>query len=110
MEHLKDYIAVNGQEYYVSTKNTFDVGFETMVFKSENKCVTDWSEKFFKLYNTKEEAEKKAKFNSVILMPHFLKESKKWENKIGIPLKYWSEAEHMKFKAYFMKKYGDMIK
>ena len=54
--------------------------------------------------------EKKAKFNSVILMPHFLKESKKWENKIGIPLKFWSEAEHIKFKAYFMRKYGDMIK
>ena len=58
----------------------------------------------------KEEAEKKAKFNSVILMPHFLKESKKWENRTGIPLKFWSEAEHIKFKAYFMRKYGDMIK
>ena len=56
MKHLKDYIVVNGQEYYVSTKNTFDVGFETMVFESQNKYVTDWSEKFFKLYNTKEEA------------------------------------------------------
>ena len=56
MKHLKDYVVVNGQEYYVSTKNTFDVGFETMVFESQNKYVTDWSEKFFKLYNTKEEA------------------------------------------------------
>ena len=25
MKHLKDYVVVNGQEYYVSTKNTFDV-------------------------------------------------------------------------------------
>ena len=49
MKHLKDYVVVNGQEYYVSTKNTFDVGFETMVFESRNKYVTDWSEKFFKL-------------------------------------------------------------
>ena len=56
MKHLKDYVVANGQEYYVSTKNTFDVGFETMVFESQNKYVTDWSEKFFKLYNTKEEA------------------------------------------------------
>ena len=68
------------------------------------------ADKTFKSLIEKEEAEKKAKFNSVILMPHFLKESKKWENRIGIPLKYWSEAEHIKFKAYFMKKYGDMIK
>lgn len=72
------------------------------MYKSANKT--------FKSLIEKEEAEKKAKFNSVILMPHFLKESKKWENRIGIPLKFWSEAEHMKFKAYFMKKYGDMIK
>ena len=72
------------------------------MYKSANKT--------FKSLIEKEEAEKKAKFNSVILMPYFLKESKKWENKIGIPLKYWSEAEHIKFKAYFMKKYGDMIK
>ena len=72
------------------------------MYKSANKT--------FKSLIEKEEAEKKAKFNSVILMPHFLKESKKWENRIGIPLRYWSEAEHMKFKAYFMRKYGDMIK
>ena len=56
MEHLKSYVVANDQEYYISTNNTPDVGFETMVFKSENKCVTDWSEKFFKLYNAKEEA------------------------------------------------------
>ena len=56
MEHLKSYVVANNQEYYISTNNAPDVGFETMVFKSENKCVTDWSEKFFKLYNTKEEA------------------------------------------------------
>ena len=56
MKHLKDYVVVNGQEYYVSTKNTFDVGFETMVVECKDKYVTDWSEKFFKLYNTKEEA------------------------------------------------------
>ena len=68
------------------------------------------ADKTFKSLIEKEEVEKKAKFNSVILMPLVLKESKKWETRIGIPLKYWSEAEHIKFKAYFMKKYGDMIK
>ena len=72
------------------------------MYKSANKT--------FKSLIEKEEAEKKAKFNSVVLMPYFLKESKKWENRTGIPLKFWSEAEHMKLKAYFMKKYGDMIK
>ena len=72
------------------------------MYKSANKT--------FKSLIEKEEAEKKAKFNSVILMPHFLKESKKWEKRIGIPLKLWSEAEHIKFKEKKKKKYGDMIK
>lgn len=56
MEHLKDYIAVNGQEYYVSTKNTFDVGFETMVFKSKDKYVVDWIEEYYKHYASEGEA------------------------------------------------------
>ena len=56
MEHLKSYVVANDQEYYISTNNTPDVEFETMVFKSENKCVTNWREKFFKHYNTREEA------------------------------------------------------
>ncbi len=72
------------------------------MYKSANKT--------FKSLIEKQEAEKKAKFNSVILMPHFLKERRKWENRIGIPLKYWSEAEHIKFKAYFMKKYEGLVK
>lgn len=72
------------------------------MYKSANKT--------FKSLMEKQEAEKKAKFNSVVLMPYFLKESKKWENKIGIPLKFWSDSEHDKFKLYFMKKYGDMVK
>lgn len=56
MKHLKDYITVNGQEYYVSTKNTFDVGFETMVFKSKDKYVVDWIEEYYKHYAAKGEA------------------------------------------------------
>lgn len=56
MEHLKSYVVANNQEYYISTNNTPDVGFETMVFESKDKYVTNWREKFFKHYNTKEEA------------------------------------------------------
>ena len=56
MEHLKSYVVANNQEYYISTNNTPDVGFETMVFESKDKYVTNWREKFFKHYNTREEA------------------------------------------------------
>ena len=56
MKYLKDYITVNGQEYYVSTKNTFDVGFETMVFKSKDKYVVDWIEEYYKHYASEGEA------------------------------------------------------
>ena len=61
------------------------------MYKSANKT--------FKSLIEKEEAEKKAKFNSVILMPYFLKESKKREKELGIPIKYWSDTEHMKFRV-----------
>lgn len=56
MKHLKSYVTLKDQEYYISTNNTPDVGFETMVFESKDKYVTNWREKFFKHYNTKEEA------------------------------------------------------
>lgn len=72
------------------------------MYKSANKT--------FKSLIKKEEAEKKAKFNSVVLMPYFLKESKKREKELGIPIKYWSDTEHMKFRAYFMKKYEGLVK
>ena len=72
------------------------------MYKSANKT--------FKSLIEKKEAEKKAKFNSVVLMPYFLKESKKREKELGIPIKYWSDTEHMKFRAYFMKKYEGLVK
>ena len=72
------------------------------MYKSANKTFISLIEK--------EEAEKKAKFNSVVLMPYFLKESKKREKELGIPIKYWSDTEHMKFRAYFMKKYEGLVK
>ena len=95
---------------YQKDKNNKKVDFNKNLLHILTQYMCKSTNKTFKSLIEKEEAEKKAKFNSVILMPHFLKESKKWENKIGIPLKFWSEAEHVKFKAYFMKKYGDMIK
>ena len=56
MEHLKDYITVNNQQYCISTNNIFDLGLETMVFKSENNRVINWKELFYKHYETEEEA------------------------------------------------------
>ena len=50
MEHFMDYRTIGGQEYYISTANTFDRGWETMVFKSENEKVTNWSEEYQDLY------------------------------------------------------------
>lgn len=56
MKHLKDYVVVSGQEYYVSTSRTFDVGLETMVFRSKDKYVADWTEEYYKHYRTESEA------------------------------------------------------
>ena len=56
MEHLKDYITVNNQQYYISTSNTIDLGLETMVFKSENNRVINWKELFYRYYKAEDEA------------------------------------------------------
>ena len=68
------------------------------------------ADKTFENEIKKVEAEKKAKFNSVVLMPYFIQESEKWAKDIGINIKYWSESEHEKFKDYFMNKYKGMMK
>ena len=64
----------------------------------------------FKKVIEAEEIRRRAEFNSNILMPYFLMELVKWENKIGVKSDFWSEEEHDKFKNYFMSKYGKMIK
>ena len=56
MEHLKDYITVNNQQYYISTKHMFDVGFETMVFRSKNNHVVSWESLFYRHYKTENDA------------------------------------------------------
>lgn len=58
MEHFMDYRTIGDQEYYISTANTFDKGWETMVFTSKDGDVTDWGEKYQKLYYTEEQAKK----------------------------------------------------
>ena len=72
------------------------------MYKSANKT--------FKSLIEKEEAEKKAKFNSVILMPHFLKECSKREKELGLNIRLWTVEECAKFEEYFMNKYGYLIK
>ena len=64
----------------------------------------------FKKAIEEEERRKQAEFNSNILMPYFLMELVKWENKVGVKSDFWSEEEHDRFKNYFMSKYGKMIK
>ena len=64
----------------------------------------------FKKIIEAEERRKRAEFNSNILMPYFLTELVKWENKTGVKSEFWSEQEHSRFKNYFMSKYGKMIK
>ena len=58
----------------------------------------------------KEEATRKADLNSVILMPHFLKECSKREKELGLNIRLWSAEECAKFEKYFMNKYGYLIK
>ena len=58
----------------------------------------------------REEAERKAKYNSIILAPYFAFEAEKWSKRIGVKIDFWSEQEHEKFKDFFMNKYKDMIK
>ena len=64
----------------------------------------------FKKIIEAEERRQRAEFNSNILMPYFLMELVKWENKVGVKSEFWSEQEHNRFKNYFMSKYGKMIK
>ena len=85
MKHLKSYVTLKDQEYYISTKNTFDVGFETMVFKSKDNYVTSWIEEFYKHYTTKEDAIKGHDY-VVNNLEKCLKEgeNQNWANETGI--------------------------
>ena len=57
MEHLMDFVEVNGKWYYVSTNFTFDNGLETMVFPAnEENEVTGWFELYQELHDNIDEA------------------------------------------------------
>ena len=58
MIHFMDYKTIGTQQYYISTVYTFDNGWETMVFESENKAVISWKEKYQKLYPNGQKAAK----------------------------------------------------
>lgn len=89
---------------------SIEVDYEENLMHILSQYLYKTSNKIFKSRIEQEEAEKKAKFNSVILMPYFIKESKQREKELGIPIQYWSQKEHDKFKLYFMKKYEDKCK
>ena len=64
---------------------------------------------FKKIIET-EDRRQRAEFNSNILMPYFLVELVKWENKVGVKSEFWSQEEYNRFKVYFMNRYGKLIK
>lgn len=96
MEHLKSYVVANDQEYYISTNNTPDVGFETMVFESEDKYVTNWREKFFKHYNTREEAIEGHSY-TINNLEKCLEEGKTqdWVKETNVSYFYWKSIERL---------------
>ena len=93
-------------------KGDFVVPIEIDSNKNLQHILTQYIYKhnIFKKVIEAEERRKRAEFNSNILMPYFLMELVKWENKVGVKSEFWSEQEHEKFKYYFMSKYGKMIK
>ena len=50
-------ISRDGKKYFVSTANTFDHGWETMVFARNENGEVDWADLYSDRYNTQEEAE-----------------------------------------------------
>lgn len=64
MEHLMDYVDLNGRTYYISTANTFDHGLETMVFECEfgTTEVKDWLDLYSNRYYGVKEAERGHKY------------------------------------------------
>jgi len=84
MIRLKDYISLNGKEYFVSTKNTFDVGLETMVFESSNKEVVRWTSLYYRHYKDEEEAYQ-GHFDTINNLELYLQEGKNqsWSEDTG---------------------------
>ena len=87
MIRLKDYISLNGKEYFVSTKNTFDVGLETMVFESSNKEVVRWTSLYYRHYKDEEEAYQ-GHFDVINNLELYLQEGKNQKIQAKMPLIY----------------------
>ena len=72
MEHLMDDVQLNGKWYYVSTLDTFDHGFETMVFEcydyehteelKHKDSGVDWSGLYSEAHDTPEAAAERHKY------------------------------------------------
>ena len=77
-------------DYYSNLVNII----EQFNYKSEDKTFIDAIEK--------DRLDRKIKFDSLILMPSFLKEVSIREKELGVKMAYWSEEEHRKFKTYFL--------
>ena len=59
---LKDYIELNGKWYCVSTvtlvvEHPGGMWYETMIFGSDGKAITDYSDRYCERYKTKREAQ-----------------------------------------------------
>lgn len=101
MIRLRDYVILNDKEYFVSTKNTYDVGLETMVFESSNKTVVKWSELYYRHYKNENDAYK-GHFDIVNNLEKYLEEGKNqcWQEDTGIdPFDILSSILN-KFKLY----------
>lgn len=56
MKQLQTFVVIDGQEYLVSTTDTFDMGLETMVFESRNQKIVNWFDLYVRHYDTDEDA------------------------------------------------------
>ena len=54
--HYKDDVVYGGNKYYVSTNNTPDRGWETMIFKYSKDGNIDWGELHSRLHPNEESA------------------------------------------------------
>ena len=59
---LTDIVEFNGNHYYIDSVDTFDCGYETMIFPCDEKGkVTSWSELYCERYDNATEMEARHK-------------------------------------------------
>ena len=89
------------------TVETVDIDYIESVCKLLTRRIL---EKTFKELIKKTEIEKRIAFNVITLSPYFAKEISKREKELGISSKLWSREEHLRFEAYFLEKYKELMK